>query len=346
MKKRLFLVLVCAIQMLFAVAQDEQRSVDVKINGREPVVLDFNTCTLAITAQTSRDSEVTLDIDLKNETSNHIILFEHVYMEKSLKRAKIRFDKKSYGSTSRKIIPCEGLREDDILKVAPGGNSILTIDGIIDNRVRCELPLYIARNKKICKKKFVIMSRVKLVLNVNLVAEKKVDDKYDVICRLYETLAQEVRENPICPRASHPSSKESQKEPYIKRINEIKDEISEIKSAHGWNEYSEDYQKYRELINRLDEIVFEEEYCGQCAPAASTHKCKYCTMSPKDVLKTMASIYVELDGGRISKDEADARIKPLRKAWKGGCSKLKQKMNADATTRRNVDGYYDKIMNF
>lgn len=346
MKKRLFFAWVCAIQMLFAVAQDEQRSVDVKVNGREPVELEFSTCTLAITAQTSRDSEVTLDIDLRNETSNHIILFDHIYIEKSLKKAKIRFDKKSYGSTSRRIIPCEGVGEDDILKITPGGNSILTIDGITDDRVRCELPLYIARNKKICKKKFFIMSRVRLVLNVNLIAEKKVDDKYDEVCRKYETLALEVRKNPICPRASHPTTKEMQKRPYIKRINEIKDEISAIKLVHGWRENSEEYQKYKELIVRLDEIVFEEEYCGQCAPAVSTHKCKYCTMSPSEVLDELVRIFMELDGGRIRKDKAISMVQPYRKAWQGGCLKLKHKMSTDATKRESVDKYYKAILNF
>ena len=121
MRRRLYIALLCAMQMLFAVAQDEQRSIDVVVNDSQPVEIDFEACRLSVSAIESGDIGVSLSIDLKNNTSNYIFLFEHDYTEKALRKEKIRFDKKSYGSTSRRTLACEGVNDDEMLRIEPSG---------------------------------------------------------------------------------------------------------------------------------------------------------------------------------------------------------------------------------
>ena len=346
MRRRLYIALLCAMQMLFAVAQDEQRSIDVVVNDSQPVEIDFEACRLSVSAIESGDFGVSLSIDLKNNTSNYIFLFERDYTEKALRKEKIRFDKKSYGSTSRRTLACEGVNDDEMLRIEPSGNSILTIDGITNDVKRCELPLYIARSKKICKKKFVIMRRVKVILNVTIIPETVIDDKYESISQRCAILIDDIANTSICTRPTHPISVDRQKMDFVSRIVAIKEQISEVKSAHRWDERDEEYQKYKELIAQLDNIEFNEAYCGQCGQARSSHKCKYCNMSSGKVVDEAQRIFTNLDNGDITKSDAIRNIEQLRKAWTGGCPKLKQRVNSDSSIRSNLNRYYEDIKNF
>lgn len=346
MRRRLYVTLLCAMQMLFAVAQDEQRSIEVVVNDSQPVEIDFEACRLAVSAIESGDSEVSLSIDLKNNTSNYIFLFERDYTKKDLRKEKIRFDKKSYGSTSRRTLACEGVNDDEMLRIAPSGNSILTIDGITNDVKRCELPLYIARSKKICKKKFVIMRRVKVILNVTIIPETVIDDKYEGISQRCAILIDDISNTSICTRPTHPISVDRQKMDFVSRIVAIKEQISEVKSAHRWDERDEEYQKYKELIVQLDNIEFNEAYCGQCGQTRDPHKCKYCNMPSGKVVDEAQRIFTNLDNGDITKSDAIKNIEQLRKAWTGGCPKLKQRVNSDSSIRNNLNRYYEDIKNF
>ena len=347
MRKRLYIALLCAMQVFLIVAQDEQRRIDVVVNDKHPVEINFESCSLSISAFESGNSEVALSIDLKNNTSSHyILLCESDYTEKYLRKEKIRFDKKSYGSTSRKALPCEGLENDGILRIGPSGNSILTINEITSEMKRCELPLYIARKTKISKKKLAVIRRVKIILNITIIPEKIVDEKYDVISQRCATLIEEISNISICTRSTHPISVQKQKEPYVDRIIEIKDEISEIKYVHHWSERDEEYQKYQKLILQLDNIEFNEKYCGKCGQAVSSHRCEYCNKSPKEILDEVTRIYRKLDNGDMTKSEAIRRVEPLRKAWNGGCHKLKQKMSSDTNNREKSERYYNDIVSY
>ena len=334
--------------MLCAVAQDEQKNVEIIVNNDEPVEVKFNSCQLSYSALRNTGSPITLSIDVKNTNGqDDIILFAHEYSRKELRKHKIRFAKKAYGSTSQRIIICEGLDGDDLLQIEPDGNRTLKVDSIDGDIKRLELPIYLAKYKRhILFKRYNIKNRIKIVSNIKFI-EDKTDDEYESIKEMCLELISEIEQIAICPRNSHPVSAEKQKEPYTERIMDLKDEISDIKTANGWRERDPDYQRFKELISLLDNVKFNEKYCGKCGqPISESHKCSFCDMTPKDVLTSLQQTYQKLDIGEISKSEAINEVELMYKAWKGGCPKLKQKMDNDSSNRTKVERYYDSIINY
>ena len=342
MMKRLSLLLICLLQVFFIVAQDEQKNVEISVNSSQPVELEFSSCKLSLSAFQYANSQFTLYVDVQNTTQDHIFLFGRSYSQKELKKRNIRFYKKSYGSTSKTLLLCEGLNEDEILHIEPSGNRVLTIEGISDINKKCELPLYIAKTKM---KKYYIKNRVKILSNIKFSGEKVADNEFESISKKCQKLIDEIGHLTICPRTTHSISKEKQKEPYTNRILDLKDEISDVKTSHQWRERDEDYQKYKELLIQLDNIKFKEQYCGKCGQS-SVHQCRYCKMTSKDALSTLQRIYQMLDIGRTNKTSAISSVEPLHKAWVGGCPKLKQKVDNDASTRAKMERYYDSIIHY
>ena len=354
MTKRLVLILACAMNVFWAVAQDERKSTNVEINSNTPMDVEFNECKLSLTASRYGRSDISLGIDFENTTPFYILLFGHAYTEKDLKRYKIRFDKKSYGTTSKDLLLCEGHNGDEILQIGPYQNKVLTIDGIntdIDIK-KCEFPLYMAKYKN--NKKYLIMRRVKKILEVRFL-----DDKYEEIKQECNRLIKEINNSSICTNRKHPESITSQKAPYTSKIEDLKDEIALIKSTHGWRDRDEEYQKYKELIRQLDNAMYNEEDCDECRKkpkqrssnsyqpiSQSMHQCSYCNMTAAAVQGELERTYKMLDNGQITKNQAVSKIGAIYKAYTSGCPQLKQKMNNSSSTRNKVNSLYNSIINY
>ncbi len=343
--RKIFLLIASSFNVLFALAQDEQKSIEITVNSDEPVEMEFKTCDLSYSAF-SDGSSIILTVDVRNTSNDYIYLFAKELTKKELRKQKIRFDKKAYGSTSRRLLVfCDSLGIDDVIKIGPLENEILTIDNIDKDRKRLELPLYLAKYKRhILCMRYNIKSRIKLISNISFI-EEKTDDKYEDIEKRCLELIDEIDHFTVCPRASHPESIEKQKKPYTDRILDLKDEISDIKTANGWRERDEEYQKYKILISQLEDVVFNEKYCGKCGQTASeSHRCKFCDMTTQDILNSIDRIYSEYIEGSISRNTAISELEPLHRAWTGGCPKLKQKMDRDDTGRANIERYYNRII--
>jgi len=341
MKRRLLFLLLCAAQSLFTIAQDEQMNIEVDVNGDQPVRKELNSCTLSLTASRFGNSPVELSIDLENNLQYSILLFAHAYTEKDLKKHKIRFDKKSYGSMSRNLLLCDGLDGDNILRVEPSSNRTLKFIASDNDMMLCELPLYFAKSKK---NKHRIVNRVKIRLNVKLIQE---DAEFDSINSSCKELIEEIGKFRVCSRPSHHESVEAQKAPYVNRIKELKEKITDIKVLHNWRDRDADYKKYRDLLMQLDNVEFKEEWCG-CKPKVgiSTHSCRFCQKTPSEVLTNVQRIYQKLDVDRIKKQAAKTEVEPWHRAWIGGCPNLKKKIDRDSNNRKKIESYYNSIINY
>jgi hypothetical protein len=286
-----------------------------------------------------------------NDDKYDLFLFGHSYNEKDLKKQKIRFHKKS--RDIKDIIPCEGCRGDEILKVESRKKRKLIFDH--DNCSKIELPIYVAKHqpkKFLSSEKYVILERQTITLDVDFKSDDEVTD--EDLLRLnsaYEDLLSELHREGICPRSTHNPSKERQLAPYKTKVQEILDNIKKIKQQHNWREKSEEYQKYKELKNKLDDIDFGkyERDCGKCGARSGlkpAHHCSYCNKSLSDVLNTLQRIYQKIDTG-TPKSSVEGEANALHKAWTGGCPNLSKKKRNDTSKKSaNIDDYYRRIKNF
>lgn len=359
MFKKLAFLLISQLFIIPAKAQDDIKNIEVSVNEPTPKELKYECYHLSITATENESSSATVNINVENTSEKYnLILFGHAYTEKDLKKQNIRFDKKSYGTASKEIIVCEGLGSDECLKIAPYGNNVLTFANISESVKEVELPIYIAKLKKkklFSKEKYMIVLRARLILNIALKAEEKPDNAYEDIKRKYDELVAKIEANPVCPDKKHPVPEKEQTEQINREIDDLKDNIADVKSNNHWKERDEAYAPYKELLRKLDSIEIKKEVCDKCRrrnrpvtrhATGSRHSCKFCSTSPTDILRILQRTYQQLDNRKITKKAAENKIQAAHKAWTGGCSSLKSKMADESATRYKVERYYEAIVNY
>ncbi len=356
MLRKLMFLLIILLFWIPVKAQDDFKQLELSVNDTKPNVLEYNFCRLSITAAEYEPSSVTININVENTNEAYsIFLFGHAFTEKALKKQKIRFDKKSYGTTSKEILVCEGLDGDNILRIEPNGNRVLTFPNISESIKNVELPIYIAKYEKkklFRKEKYMIRQRVKLIIDIRLIAADKADNKFEDIKGRYEDLAAKIEANPVCPDRNHPVSKREQAKILNDEIDNLKDNIADIKSENHWRERDEEYKPYKELLEQLDNLKIKEEVCDNCRRShpgneySSRHKCEFCSKSPSEILLLLQRTYQSLDNGIIKKSEALRKIEKAHKAWTGGCRNLKEKTASDSATKYKIDKYYEAIVNY
>ena len=357
--KRKFLFLICLCACVVASA-DERKSIDITPNQSAPVELNMGACKLYISA--SKDSgreEVRLSVEVENPSETHLLyLFNRSFAEKDLKKQKpsIRFDKKLYNG-SHEIKTCKSEDGEDLILIPQSDKRILLFKGRENSVVSIELPLYITKYKKkgfLSSDKYLILQREIVILEVKV----KNDDEevYKRINDAYEDLMEDLGRQTFCPNKKHDTSLSAQKKPFEDKIDELKDEISEIKSKNNWRERDADYKKYKDLLGKLNDINLKkyERDCGQhvssnrgsrtrdkiSTPAPVIQSPKS-SMSADQVLSSMVQIYRQLDNGDIDKSAAARKAKSLKGTWDSGVSS-----SADASTKRKVERYYDSIVNY
>jgi len=321
--KNILLTVLFSFAVLTLSAQQVQ-SISVSASDPKPVEAVFDCCKVIITPSSVGHDKMGLTVEVENEDRDkHIILFGHSFTERDLKRHRpsIRFDKKAYGLTSRQIEVCKGLREGDIMQVAPTRSNVLQYE--VDNnveRMTLDIPVYLAKHKDrkfLSKEKYLIMAHPKSVLNVSIVWARKPDPSFDEqfskLSGEYDTLLKDLDKKRFCPSSKHPVSLKKQQEPYEQRIQEILEEIALLKSENHWSESNEQYQRFKKLRTQLEEIDFTayQKCCGSCCG----HYCSYCNKSADDVCRQLNTLYMRLDNGRTTKDEAVRQANALNAAW-------------------------------
>lgn len=345
--KRLFIVPMLLMQVLWVVGQNIDQSVELILNSKVPcnVPISDSPCTIKMRAN-RYGSSIELSAELDNNDEKYcMILFGRSFTEKELKRRKIKFHKR-YGNFSRSTSVCDGV-DDDIFEIAPSQTGRLEVSHVSDNSYKWTIALYITEQKK---RKRIILRRRDIVLHVTIKDAETIYGDYNAISSRCDEIIAKVGLVTICPGRNHGLTKEEQKAPYLEKIDELKQEIEQIREKNHWRDTDSDFQRYSELLSRLDAIVFQEERCSRClnrpySPTPS-HQCDYCNTPPEAIKDQVVSIYRDLDARRTTKSEAKQRATRLRNLWTGGCPKLQQKMINDARTQRKAESYYNSICNY
>lgn len=358
MKKHYLLTVLLAMMATFVTAQDEHKRIQLTEDDANPVTVDFDYCKLYVSA-IGQDDNVSVSIEIENTNSAYLFLFPHAYSVKDLKKQKpsIRFGKRSAG-ISKSIITCQGSRGDEIIRIDPDRKRSLRFDR--SGQTAIELPIYIANHKPkkfLSSEKYIIEERALITLDIDYKKAEPEDDTYDKLNEEYESIIEDLKKTGICTRSYHPVSQTKQKTPFEERIQEVLDEISDLKKKNKWNDRSKEYKPYKELKAQLEEIDFKEyeKWCGNCRPAARPtpsptpspgHRCSYCDKSLDGVLRTLMRAYNRIDTG-TSKSSVMGEVNALHRAYTSGCPNLTKRKSQDGSGKSSqIDSYYNRIVNF
>lgn len=350
MKKRHLLFFLIAFIPLFLSAQDESKSIELNADDTEEVETEFNSCKLHVRlARTSDEERYNISVDVENINDYYIMLFGHAYTEKDLKklRPSIRFDRTSYGGTSKNLMLCEGCRNDEIVQIEPSYKRTLVFEDVVDNRT-IEVPIYIAKYKAkkfLSREKFLIMKRAIVTLNLKITSRPAIDTDYPRISDSYDKLMKDLSRVSFCPSSKHTPKLDKQKAPYMERIENLLNEIQTIKERNDWRDRDEKYQPYKELKEKLEaiELSDHERTCSKHLKPDTNHyhRCDYCNMTADNALKTIRRCFQRLDQG-ANKSSVENEANRLM-----SCPELKKTIRAaGAGISEGIADFYNRIKNF
>ena len=335
--RRVFFSILSLFLAFTASAQYHQR-IELTDNQTEPVEIPTDVCKIFVSrSPTSNDNVLNLTVDVENTDDRYyILLFGHGFDEKALKKAKpysIRFDKTSYGVTSKNIIPIKDSRGEELVLIEPAG--IRHTFYIERSEGKLEIALYLAEYKPkkfLSSEKLLIKKRVLFDIDIDVKLSEQADEELERLNEEYEELMEELKEKTFCPNSNHRPSLTEQITPYKNKIQEMLSAINDLKKKNKWRDRDEAYAPYKELKEKLEQIEYRKKDCGNDGPVPiPPHRCSYCNLSPSGAENQIERIYMQYDQGKITKSEAIRKAKAMR-----SCPKLAK--------TNNFDSYYNRIV--
>lgn len=340
---------------------DEQRKIKLDDgHTKEQVCLGY--CNVFVTrADIDDDGNAKVTVEIENlDESNVIILFDHAYPEKELKKL-------SPSITFAKIFPgTKGQRNIDtyketrnVLFIEPSEKIMLPKISVRSAETQlCRLPLYIAKYKD---KKFLgtttrtnkILLLEKKIFELEIEVEVKPDEDFIRLEGECKSLIEEISKQTFCNHPRHKPSLDSQESPYKTRIDKIKTEIDEIVSRHNWYSSERNYQRYDALKQKLNAIDFTayEGDCGNPRNHRSTpsrrHSCKYCNYSLQQIYHKIDDYYQKIfsSNRKATKESVMADVNILyRCCTDGNCSKHSSSWNKSEYKSKIIERY-NRIIN-
>lgn len=329
--KRLLLWVAC---LCFFAAQgqaDEQRKISLDRDHHQETV-NLSYCNIFVSLDDQEDEDGNVKIEVENlDESNALILFDHAYEEKAIKRmpTSIRFDK-TFGGTKNKrtIDPYTEYRGkaneshgnrgrmDKVMLFRPSDKYALPLVEVNNGeKTVCRLPIYIAKFKGKKGNKLLLLE--KQIIELNIEVEFKPSAEYVSIKSNVDNLIADLTKNGICNNSRHKPSLAKQRENYTKKIDELKEKIDRIVDKHGWTASDNGYARYGVIKRQLDDIDLSsyERDCRRHGKAVvkSTggHNCSYCSLSMQQIYHQLDDLYKRIYN---SSDRKAAKASVIGKA--------------------------------
>lgn len=352
--KRYFILFSIVVGCVVVASADDSRRIELPAISQSPKVEKLNNgCTISVSTQkrsNSDETDITVEIENQNDDV-HIFLFRRAFRVKELRKCKpaICFDK-NISSGNRELKTCSAL-EDDRLHIEPSRNKIIHCKARVGETPRLTLPFYIAKHKArrfLSKEKYMLWELDNVELDITITDNRKSGDEIVSLSEQYDELIKDLQPKPFCKNPKHSPTLAEQMKTFQNRIDDLKDQISDIKQRSNWRERSAEYTPYKELLEKLNAINLQTfvKDCGEHhRPERRLHVCDYDKYEPDDILRDIGKIYKNLDNGKIKKASATESANKLKKVWEGGCPVLKKKMT-DSAIMSKIKAYYDSIVNY
>lgn len=348
MKHLLILATIFSLSTISIFADDGNKVIPVKLdNEHREIPVKFDMFNVVVTKDTVDDEgNARVRIEIKNLDEKHFIfLFGHAFSERDLKRQKIIFDKNFPGTKGQRIIDTYSGMQDDLLYVEPDRTCRLPDIQVSRGEIaQCRLPLYIARYKNNWSNKLLMTDEIINELKIEVAAE---DSDYISLDSLYNALVEEIGKQSFCPHPSHKPSLKEQQAPYKTRIDSIQSEIEKIKQKHGWFDNDKEFEKFRNLRQKLADIDFSarEKDCGKDTSIhkPSNNNCKYCNLTPQEISHKLEDYYKKIFSSNNRNETKKAVISDVKLLY--GCRKHSQKWK-NSQYKAGIEKYYQGINKF
>ena len=259
--------------------------------------------TFRLTDAQIKDGDARVKIEINNQSSNGVFIFDKAYTEKELKKALVKFARSFPGTRGQRcVMPAEGI--NNMVLMSPSntiGDSlnqsreIYTVNVYDGIKTDLTIPFYLVEYKK-----HTGHSRVK-----KIVKKGEVTIEFDV--HLAEP--REYVEITFCDNPKHSPSLDEQKAVYVERIKAIQERIDSVKRANGWNITADErsktrvktdiFNKFKKLEEELHEVDINNvplQDCGghKVAAQVGRHSCKYCSYNFDQLVNQLENIYFKI----------------------------------------------------
>lgn len=351
--KKILIIIASFFLSVIAANADEQRKVKLD-DGHSEEQIRFSYCNLFVKkVDTDDDDNAKVAIEIENlDESNVIILFGHAYPEKELKKLSpsIAFDKKFPGTKGQRNI--DTYREArNVVFIDPSEKIILPEIQTKSGEIQiCRFPLYFAKYKGSSGKKLLLLE--KQIIELEIEVEVKPDEDFIRLDEESNGLIDEISKQTFCTNPKHKVSLEKQKAPYEDRIAKIKSEINSVRNSHGWYSSERKYQRYEDIILKLDAIDFSR-YEGDCGNPKNhisprRHSCKYCNLSLQQIYHKLDDYYKKIYSSGNRKATKDAVMTDVNLLYRcctdTNCTKHSSWNNSEYKVK--ITDRYNRICNF
>ena len=293
MKLRSVLLLLLCL-FTFSSLADEQRKVTLDDTHSQEMIRLAYANIFIIKGETDANDRTDIRIEIENlDETNVLLVFGHAFPEKELKKQspKITFDKQFGGTKGKRLIDTFKYNNRQVSLVDPSDKFAASAFQVqVGETTICRIPIYVAKYKGKNKKNVILLEKQVLELELTV----KADEDIIRLTEAYQVLVAELDTIVFCTNAKH---QEDQKQPFIEKINKIKNEIEGILSSRGWAESSVNYQKYIDLkkqVEAIDLSVVPTEACSQHRTVARGHSCKYDSFSLQEIYHKLDDYYKKI----------------------------------------------------
>lgn len=350
------IISIIALLLMFAGYSVAGNTVVVSVNEENSAqtheIAENITLTFQLTDTHIKDGVARVVVDINNNSSNGLLIFDKAYTEKDLKKKRIKFIKSFPGTKGqRSVNPAECI--DYMVFLLPSGNtetrSTEICNAVVYDGIKTELtiPFYLVKNKKNSDYSRVMRIIQKEEVTIEFDIHLAEPREYVEMKEQVDTLIAELADLTFCDNPKHSPTLEEQRQVYIDRIDAIKTRIDSVQRDNGWDLTADVHserraqtdicKKFQTLESRLYEINIENvtlQDCGNHKVAAPTHYCKYCSYSFQQIMNHLDHIYMKISNS----DDPDA----VRKEYASDLRRIE----ACAKRRNGYRKYQKKIEEF
>ncbi len=301
-------IFICMFFFLMAMTTwaDEQKKITLSNdNTKETINLSYCNIFVTLLNPDSDDEFGQVLIEIENLDEQKILaLFHKPYKEKEVKklRPSFKYDKLFGGTKGKRIIDPYNLETGQDVFIEPSNKyQLAAFNAPAGSEMAVKLPIYLSKPKsgiveRILGKEKLLLLR-KQVIELDITVELKPSAEYLGLVDECKKLKKDVDNAVFCTSNKHRPGVEQQKEPYLKRINDLKAKIDAAISAHGWNTSDGGYQRYNAIKEDLAKIDLSKQE-GICRPHRSDpvppHSCAYCNLSLQQIYHKLDDLYKKI----------------------------------------------------
>ena len=347
MIKRVFIAAYIVLMTYLPSLADEHKKITLNNEDRKTETVELSFCNIFVTLKNVDENDnAEILIELENiDESNTLLLFDRAYDEKSLKEmsTSIRYDKRYPGSKGERDIDfCADIKSTNQIK--PSEKTKLFVKtGSENTPLTCRLPIYIAKNKNKSGSKMLLL--VKEVIELEIQVQLKPDEEFISITDSYEALIKDIDSEHFCTNSYHKGkSLKSLKSKYEGKINDLKKRIKSILEDHGYYPQDKAYEKFKEVLGKLDRISLDAKTVTCCPDdqkpkqKPDRHKCKKCSLSYEQIYNKLQNYYIYIHNGKKTKAQVMSEVESLYT-----CVSKNKKRSANNNLKSRIKTYYNKI---